>query len=1050
MDFSDDMTNEIFEIFQVESEEIISKINDNLLKLEKDNNDKEAILSLFRDAHSLKGAARMIGLNEVQEIAHKIEDILGLAKDDKISFNSEVLNILYPAIDFLANFIKKCIEKKQQIHSEKFTEQMLKLNSIAKIADNTDIINETKIAVPKAKETNKEVFQQNIDTINRLVVSLLFCFIELEKESNAEQIEKALNISKKLLNIFTQIGIFDFKKCSEDIKVKLELTLHASGKLTIAEIEELHQIVDEIIERLNTTCENYGIPFFDYYSEVFNIEPQNIDIDIKEKENETFTEYNKIVDIDEPTNENEIPQDFVFEENFPILDNDNSTFEQENDLDKINKAFDDLDNNSCTCKEVKTIISSAINNSKNDDIKQILHNILGFLDFSIETETRLNTETFNVIKDAIDYCKKLSDNIHIEDDDIKMLLNRLSIAKQLLELNSAPKKELLPNQEKLKKLADDTEIFRSDEIKTLRVDSHKLDELISQVNELTIEKIKTKKNLAELNTIKKDSEECQKNLSRVLSFLNINEKRLLTLDNPDSAFSPIFKQLINTFTAHNKELQKIELKINNLYRSIQENDIKLDLTVNNISSMVKNIRILPFGTIFHMFGRMVRDIAQEKGKKINFEIQGSETCADKKIIEEIKSPLIHIIRNSIDHGIETPEERVKKGKPEEGNILLSVYQTTNKVIIEIKDDGNGINIAKIKEKAISKGFLTSEELANMSDEQITSLIFAPGFSTGDSVTDISGRGIGLDVVQSKITKLNGKVKVISELNKGCCTQIILPTTMSILNVFVIEANNQFFAIPIEAIQTVLRKTDNEIIHRKNKKTIIYENDSINVFSLPEILGIPDNSENKNKSTILIIENEEKRIGLSIDKLVGEQEVMLKKLSAPFYKLKNISGLTTLASGEICLILNITDISNNQNSISLPAVKKVDKIENSEYKILLVDDSITTITLEKTILSKAGYNVSLASNPIEAFKKLKEEHFNLIITDFEMPKMDGISFLKKLKSDEMYADIPAIMMSSIFDMDKRKEAIAAGACKYIIKSEFNQDTFKKTIETYLKP
>lgn len=339
----------------------------------------------------------------------------------------------------------------------------------------------------------------------------------------------------------------------------------------------------------------------------------------------------------------------------------------------------------------------------------------------------------------------------------------------------------------------------------------------------------------------------------------------------------------------------------------------------------------------------------------------------------------------------------------------------------------------------------------MSDEQLTNIIFAPGFSTGEEITNISGRGIGLDVVQTKINQLNGRVKVISEMNKGCCVQIELPTTMSTLKVFLVKSSNQVFAIPMDVIRTVVRKKKEEILSGKKGKSIIFKDEKIILYSLSDILKLPVVEVQKDKETILIIESDDKVIALSVDKLIGDQEILQKKLSAPFYKLKNVSGITTLISGEVCLILNIPDIINSVNFAKIsPKLASPPKVfRNDHFKILLVDDSITTRTLEKNILTKSGYKVETAQNPMEAFDKMKSTRFDLIISDVEMPEMTGLEFLKALKTDEMYFDIPVIMLSSMDSEENKQFAAKFGAKKYLIKNEFNQDDFQEIIRQILQ-
>ncbi len=687
--------------------------------------------------------------------------------------------------------------------------------------------------------------------------------------------------------------------------------------------------------------------------------------------------------------------------------------------------------------------------------KDVFHRIINILQFVEDNEIQIDEDIASVLNLSLDYCNNaITNQSQISDNEIT--LQRLQIVQKVLELKQEKNDEfgfVTKNTHKIKnrKITDFSKIFNTGSIKTLRVESSKLDTLVNQVSELTITKIKIKKHMHELNIINKDLEEWQRNSVKVLNYLKYYDKKYFQAGANPNSFSFFIKQLLTLLNDNNKKVQETVGNISSLHRTIQEDDMKMSLIVDNLEGMVKNIRILPLATVFHLFGRMVRDIAQEKNKQIELEIIGSETSTDKKIIEEIKTPLIHIIRNSIDHGIETPEERIALGKSPTGKIILSARQADNKVIIEIKDDGKGINLEKIKEKAIQKGYLNKEDIEAMSDEQITNIIFAPGFSTGEEITNISGRGIGLDVVQTKIAQLNGRVKIISEVNKGCCVQIELPTSMSTLKVFLVKSADQTFAVPMDVINVVLRKNADEIISNKGKKSIIFNQKTIPLYDLADILNLDTTDTNKAKETILIIESDDKLMAICVDKLIGDQEILHKKLSAPFYKLKNISGITTLVSGEICLILNISDIINTTYSSKTVKAAVQSKIcaDNNSYNILLVDDSVTTRTLEKNILTRVGYNVEIAQNPIEALEKIKLTKFDLIISDIEMPEMDGLEFLEKLKTDEMFNEIPVIVVSSMMSEENKKRAIKLGAKKYILKHEFNQDLFQETVSKILR-
>ena len=491
-------------------------------------------------------------------------------------------------------------------------------------------------------------------------------------------------------------------------------------------------------------------------------------------------------------------------------------------------------------------------------------------------------------------------------------------------------------------------------------------------------------------------------------------------------------------------------KMNSLYKVIQEDDARLNLIVGGLEEKIKSVRVLPLATIFHLFPRMVRDIAREKNKDIDFVITGSETSVDKKIIEEIKAPLMHIIRNSIDHGIETPDERIKNGKHPTGRILLGAYHLENSVLIEISDDGKGIDTDAIRRKVLQKGLLTPEELEAISEEQIMNIIFWPGFSTGETVTDISGRGIGLDIVYTKISQLNGKVKVKSSLGKGCQVSIQLPVTMATIKAFLVKVNNQTFAIPTSAIKTTHLISRDKILYKEGKKIIIVDNRTVPICSIAETLEMCDNSNNSDKLVVIVVQAEDTQIGFIVDKLVGDQEILHKNLSEPLVRVRNIAGITTLGSGDLCLILNVSDLVksayvNFGRPCRRPALPVKMNEENCKKKVLVVDDSTTTRILQRNILKAAGYDVEVAVNGFEALNKIACENYDIVISDVEMPEINGIELTERLRQNEKLKNIPLILVTSLASEQDKLKGINAGANAYIVKSEFNQEELLSTIQ-----
>lgn len=702
-----------------------------------------------------------------------------------------------------------------------------------------------------------------------------------------------------------------------------------------------------------------------------------------------------------------------------------------------------LQSSSVYAQEIKNSIAEIKSGITDNCISEIVNITEEILDFIIENSVQLEEQMAQTLKSAIEYCASPNEGI-----DGDLIIQQLEIMKQLLELNF--KNDTGVNE--IKNLSAQSSIVSksSIEIKTLHVNAQKLDLLVNLLGELIITKIRSEKNHEKIAGIKGRSENCQKNLLKTANYLRYYKRKYLQGEYDEQYFNTFVRQTFSLFSNVTQELSKMIYDLDTLYRSSKEDDMKVRMIIDEMESMVKNIRVLPISTVFNSFSRMVRDIAMEKGKDIDFEIQSNDTCADKKIIEEIKTPLMHILRNAIDHGIETKEDRIMAGKSMVGKILLSAKQDDNKIIIDVIDDGQGFNLEKIKTRAVARGFLTQEDINAMTDEAIMNIIFWPGFTTGDSITSVSGRGIGLDVVKTKISQLNGKVKVISEFGKGSCVHIEIPVALATLRVFLVEISEQVFAIPIQVITTFVLKKQDEIKTGNNGLSIVYNDKILPLYYLSDILGLKQ-TQRSDKETVLIIEADEKSIALVVDKLLGDQDILQKKLPAPLYKVKNISGVTNLASGELCLILNMQDIMHYDFRKTIHAVQlhKSVALGLMDYKnILVVDDSVTTRIMLKNILSNAGFNYESVESAKDALAKLKANQYDLIITDLAMENMDGYEFISVLNNDETYADIPIVVISAT------SQEVANAKLKdfkyecFIKKEPFNQEEFIDTVRDVL--
>ncbi len=591
-------------------------------------------------------------------------------------------------------------------------------------------------------------------------------------------------------------------------------------------------------------------------------------------------------------------------------------------------------------------------------------------------------------------------------------------------------------------------------IETIRVETRNLDSLMTQAGELTVTKIRIAHRLAEIEQLVSLWEEWSRDafinrfaleeFQRHYQNGNGNGASGRTLD-ANGTLEP----LQNFYHRTEDRLDGLGTRINQLRNSLYEDTARLDAISDELEDGIRTLRLLPLSTIFNLYPRMVRSLARDRDKQVNLIVEGGETRADKRILEEMKDPLMHIIRNSVDHGIETVGERQRRGKPPTATIRLRGYQTATNIAIEISDDGRGLDVEKIKQTALKRGVCREEELANMTPNQIQSLIFMPGFSTRNFVTEVSGRGVGLDVVRTNVERLKGSIQVESTPGAGCTIRLQLGTTLATAHVLLVEVNGDPYALPVEFVQTARLVDYSEIFAIEGRETIILDDRPVSVARLADLLELPPPSEGDDPPTdrfpCIILKVGDDRLGLLVDALIDEQDVVLKRQSRLLQRVRNISGATILGTGEVCVVLNPQDLLESVRKYA-GSVKTERPIESkpTQQVLLLVEDSIATRTQEKRILEGAGYEVVTAVDGLDGLNKLKTRQFDAVVSDIQMPNLDGLELTARIRSDSQYSDLPIVLVTSMAtDEDKRKGA-EAGANAYITKSAFNQDVLLDTL------
>jgi two-component system, chemotaxis family, sensor kinase CheA len=579
------------------------------------------------------------------------------------------------------------------------------------------------------------------------------------------------------------------------------------------------------------------------------------------------------------------------------------------------------------------------------------------------------------------------------------------------------------------------------QIETIRVEAKQLDTLMGQTGEINVINQQIASRMADLDALIELWEEGSRDERALQSFLH-----------QVPANSPLHHYL----SRGDRQWQQIGQLITKFKKAIGGDSLRLDVVASALDSGVTKLRLLPISTIFNRFPRMVRDLTKTQSKDINFTIDGGELLLDKRLLEEIEAPLMHILRNAIDHGIEQPAERQQQGKPPTANLTIRVLQAGNKTTIEILDDGRGLDLKRIKAKAIAKGLYTEAELANMTNDAIQSLIFAPGFSTRDRVTELSGRGVGLDIVKTNVERLKGSVTVSSMLNRGCKFAIELSHTIGSSQVMMVEVRDEVYALPVEFVDRMLLLDKAEILAIGGTPMTKLDGKSITVAWLADLLALPAIAPNypgevrqaADTVACLLLQSGQQQLALLVDRIRDRQLVTIE---APHPVLKNVphlSGTTILGTGEVCLVLNPIDLfvkAAGGNPIA-PAATTDDPTPAlaAAPTLLLVEDSLVIRTQMLRILGSAGYRVTAAVDGVEGWEKLQSEKFDIVVSDVEMPRWGGLELTKQIRQHYIYQDIPVVLVTTLSQAADRDRGFQAGANAYLTKGDFDQQLLLDTL------
>ena len=565
---------------------------------------------------------------------------------------------------------------------------------------------------------------------------------------------------------------------------------------------------------------------------------------------------------------------------------------------------------------------------------------------------------------------------------------------------------------------------------TVRIPASRLDNLLVQAEEMMALKLALRQHVLGLKTL-------QENLNQLR-----REQANKTELNKDG-----MQQLDRTLLGLGKQLQHLK-------RHSEEGFRQAGSMIENLILDAKSLLMFPFSFVAEGFARSVRDIAREQGKEVTFQLSGETLELDRRILQELKDPLIHLLRNSIDHGIESPAARIHYNKPQRATISLSAGYTDNgKAEIILSDDGAGINLPQIRQVAIDKGFITPEQNAQTDDQALIPLIFRSGFSSKQDVSHLSGRGLGLAIVQEKVEKLGGTIDVSSQVGRGTQFRLVLPLTLASFRGIQIRLGEHRFAVPTLNVVRVLRLPLSHIYTVEGRETLQVEERIVPIVAMSGILGVQaDPADLQEYRMLLLLGNEHEQIAFAVDEVIGEDDLLLKPLGPQLIRVRNLAGATLLGDGTVLPILNARDLLKSAQGGHAQPVKVHDipigKTEPIRHRILVVDDSITSRTLLKNVLESYGYEVKTAVDGTDALALLQTEPFDLVSSDVEMPQMDGFELTARLRADERFARLPIVLVTSLESQDDRQRGVEVGADAYIVKSSFDQSNLLEIIRKFI--
>jgi len=593
---------------------------------------------------------------------------------------------------------------------------------------------------------------------------------------------------------------------------------------------------------------------------------------------------------------------------------------------------------------------------------------------------------------------------------------------------------------------------------TLRISSKRLSAVLLQSEEMLFAKLSAGQRANDMRNAAALFPAWKKEWAGVLPFVQRLRRKMSNKDEVSEAGEnrlPIAK-ILDFLEWNRSYIATLEDRFGVEAKAAERESRNIGSMVNNLLDEMKTLLMFPFSSLLEILPKVVRDLSRDSGKEVELTVHGGEIEIDRRILDVMKDPLIHLVRNCIDHGIEKPETRTAKNKPPCGSITVTVAPRDDKVDLIVADDGAGVPISSLRSVVSSLGLVSTENQEALSERELLAYIFHSGISTSPILTDLSGRGLGLAIVKENVEKLGGSVSLETAPDTGTSVRIVLPITVATFRGILVRAGERPFVLPMTHVERVFRLTRDEIRTVENRETIHVEGQTFSLVRIVDILGLNPSvkrEEFRDIQQAVLLTAAGMSIAFLVDEVAGEREVLFKHLGPQLSRVRNVAGATVLSSGELAPILNIPDLLKSavkHAASPLPTWTpgKTERGEVTKQTVMVVEDSITTRTLLRNILEGAGYDVVTAVDGLDALTRLRSGPCDIVVSDVDMPRMNGFDLTAKIRTDKDLDDLPVVLVTALASDEDRERGIDTGANAYIVKSSFDQSNLLEVVKRLL--